>query len=301
MSVSKDELPSKSVILTTQHQQPQPTKRVAISKALRDAVFSKYCPDYNNAYCYVGCGEKITPFNFECGHVTSCFEGGPTILENLRPICGRCNRSMGAKNLNDFIKECGFHSIERNPDVSMNDPSNYVASQILHTQTQIQLQLQQVQLSQMQEQIQRIQIQQAPQVSVVDGIDSSSKETKPKIITASKKETKHKINGYNLFVKEQMSILKKTSTPNPNITSPISSDLDVGTNRMELVVHMWNQLSETEKQDWKEKANMMNLCEMDESSLISACLQSEFSCGCDGSDVIETSRDNYVGSPITPT
>ena len=84
------------------------TKRHVISKALKDSVFSKYCQSYDNAFCYVGCGEKITPFNFECGHVVSINDDGETTLDNLRPICSRCNKSMGTKNMEDFIKECGF-------------------------------------------------------------------------------------------------------------------------------------------------------------------------------------------------
>jgi hypothetical protein len=37
-------------------------KRQPISKALRDSVFTTYNQSsYDDAYCYVGCGEKITP------------------------------------------------------------------------------------------------------------------------------------------------------------------------------------------------------------------------------------------------
>jgi hypothetical protein len=37
-------------------------KRPTISKTLRDSVFTTYNQtSYDDAYCYVGCGEKITP------------------------------------------------------------------------------------------------------------------------------------------------------------------------------------------------------------------------------------------------
>lgn len=85
-------------------------KRKSIPKALRDKVFSTYCSSYDNATCMVGCGEKITPFNFECGHVISVANGGGNTIENLRPICSRCNRSMGTENMDEFIKNCGFNS-----------------------------------------------------------------------------------------------------------------------------------------------------------------------------------------------
>jgi hypothetical protein len=87
-----------------------PVKRKAIPKSLRDNVFSTYCKSYDDAQCFTGCGEKITPFNFECGHVIAVECGGMNTIENLRPICSRCNKSMGIKNMNDFIKECGFNN-----------------------------------------------------------------------------------------------------------------------------------------------------------------------------------------------
>ena len=37
----------------------------------------------------------MTPFNFEVGHNVPESKGGATDLGNLRPICGKCNRSMG--------------------------------------------------------------------------------------------------------------------------------------------------------------------------------------------------------------
>ena len=36
----------------------------------------------------------ITPFTFECGHNIPESKGGTSDIDNLRPICGNCNRSM---------------------------------------------------------------------------------------------------------------------------------------------------------------------------------------------------------------
>ena len=41
------------------------------------------------------CENVMTPFQFEVGHNLPESKGGPTELDNLRPICGKCNRSMG--------------------------------------------------------------------------------------------------------------------------------------------------------------------------------------------------------------
>jgi len=47
----------------------------------------------------------ITPFLFECAHVMAESQGGSTTVENLRPCCAMCNRSMGKRNFFEFQKE----------------------------------------------------------------------------------------------------------------------------------------------------------------------------------------------------
>jgi hypothetical protein len=109
--------------------------RRVIPKAVRTAVFLKYCPDFNNAFCYVGCGEKITPFNFECGHVISDYDGGETTLENLRPICGQCNGSIGTRNLEKFITEYGFKKIPSPPPTQSQHETAIVSSEVKPSDT----------------------------------------------------------------------------------------------------------------------------------------------------------------------
>ncbi len=40
------------------------------------------------------CRNKISAFDYECGHNIPESKGGKTTLDNLVPICARCNRSM---------------------------------------------------------------------------------------------------------------------------------------------------------------------------------------------------------------
>lgn len=47
----------------------------------------------------------ITQSNFEAGHIISYKQGGSNLAENLRPICGTCNKSMGTKNMYEFIRD----------------------------------------------------------------------------------------------------------------------------------------------------------------------------------------------------
>ena len=72
--------------------------------------------------CFVGCGTEIQINNFEIGHVTAFSEGGSDEIDNLRPICSLCNKSMGTKNLNVFIQEFGFKN--NNQDINEELESN---------------------------------------------------------------------------------------------------------------------------------------------------------------------------------
>ena len=47
--------------------------------------------------------EDISDTNFECGHIVSESAGGTVDIENLRPICGHCNRSIGKTNMEEFM------------------------------------------------------------------------------------------------------------------------------------------------------------------------------------------------------
>lgn len=83
----------------------QQTKRKTIPKALKNKVWDEtFGASKGTAPCFV-CETEIDSKNFECGHVVSEKEGGKTVLENLKPICGICNKSMGTLNLNDFKSE----------------------------------------------------------------------------------------------------------------------------------------------------------------------------------------------------
>lgn len=45
-------------------------KKEKIPKAVRTAVWNKYVGvDNSMSVCFVGCGEKISINNFECGHI----------------------------------------------------------------------------------------------------------------------------------------------------------------------------------------------------------------------------------------
>jgi HNH endonuclease len=71
-------------------------KKVHIPRSLKNVVWITYCGEVYNYKCSVTwCTTVMTPFNFEAGHNIPESRGGLTNLDNLRPICSTCNRSMG--------------------------------------------------------------------------------------------------------------------------------------------------------------------------------------------------------------
>jgi hypothetical protein len=89
-------------------------KRKSIPKAVKNSVWNKYIetddPKKLIGKCFVGCGCEITIANFEVGHVNAYSKGGSDKVENLRPICSTCNKSMGTMNLLEFKDLYGLDS-----------------------------------------------------------------------------------------------------------------------------------------------------------------------------------------------
>lgn len=70
--------------------------KMSIPKALREQVWLHYIGKKFNTTCYVKwCKNEINVFDYHTGHDIPESKGGAMVLENLRPICSRCNLSMG--------------------------------------------------------------------------------------------------------------------------------------------------------------------------------------------------------------
>jgi len=73
-----------------------PIRKAKIPKALREQVWRNFIGDTFSSKCIVTwCVNSITVFDFEVGHNIPESKGGSLDLTNLRPICSRCNKSMG--------------------------------------------------------------------------------------------------------------------------------------------------------------------------------------------------------------
>jgi 5-methylcytosine-specific restriction endonuclease McrA len=84
-------------------------KKQAIPKHVRTIVWNHYIgEDIIKHKCL--CCKKVTITNtcFEVGHVLSEKNGGTHEINNLRPICGACNHSMGTENMVDYVVKYGL-------------------------------------------------------------------------------------------------------------------------------------------------------------------------------------------------
>ena len=82
------------------------TVKKKLPKALRQQTWLKYIGPVFNSKCLINwCQNNINPFNFEVGHNIPSSKGGTNNINNLRPICSQCNKSMGNQfTIDEFIK-----------------------------------------------------------------------------------------------------------------------------------------------------------------------------------------------------
>jgi len=73
-------------------------KKTNIPKAIKEQVWLVNFGEVFKKSCYVHwCNNTINTFDFHVGHDIPESKGGTLDIFNLRPICARCNLSMGNK------------------------------------------------------------------------------------------------------------------------------------------------------------------------------------------------------------
>jgi 5-methylcytosine-specific restriction endonuclease McrA len=74
----------------------EPYRKTKIPLALREQVWIRKMGHRFDGKCRVSwCRNRISVFDFQSGHNVPESRGGKTDLDNLIPICSRCNNSMG--------------------------------------------------------------------------------------------------------------------------------------------------------------------------------------------------------------
>ena len=70
-------------------------QKAHIPKALREQVWIQhYGTVFHNKCPTCWCQNRVNVFDFQVGHNVPESKGGSTTIDNLIPICGRCNLSM---------------------------------------------------------------------------------------------------------------------------------------------------------------------------------------------------------------
>jgi 5-methylcytosine-specific restriction endonuclease McrA len=68
---------------------------IKVPRAIREQVWLRFNGKKYEAKCQVNwCKNVVDVFNYHVGHNIPKSKGGDTVLDNLRPICSRCNLSM---------------------------------------------------------------------------------------------------------------------------------------------------------------------------------------------------------------
>lgn len=91
-----------NMILKTVPLLPMKYRKQKIPAAIREAVWIKRCGRVFEHKCLTSwCPNTITVFDFQSGHNIPESKGGKTIVDNLYPLCARCNVSMGDRHTFD--------------------------------------------------------------------------------------------------------------------------------------------------------------------------------------------------------
>lgn len=70
-----------------------------IPKKVKEEVWLSNFGRCYDSKCYISwCSNKVNVFNFHVGHDIPESKGGTDNINNLKPICDRCNLSMGSQN-----------------------------------------------------------------------------------------------------------------------------------------------------------------------------------------------------------
>jgi 5-methylcytosine-specific restriction endonuclease McrA len=84
-------------------------KKVQIPKVVKIKLWdTHFGEEARNGKCLCCGSADISIVNYEAGHIIADANGGGIELENLKPICGACNKSMKTNNMEDFMNKWGY-------------------------------------------------------------------------------------------------------------------------------------------------------------------------------------------------
>lgn len=95
-------------------------KKQSISESKKTDVWNTYVgEDIGISMCKCCKIKQISSRRFHVGHVIAESKGGTLDIYNLRPICDKCNLSMGTKNMNDYMERNQYGKLDSIDTVNM--------------------------------------------------------------------------------------------------------------------------------------------------------------------------------------
>lgn len=83
------------------------SNREKVCAKTRYEVWRQYNGNSMDGLCYC-CNDGLNLENFQAGHVIAKAKGGSNKIDNLRPVCGQCNKSMSTMDMREFVKQNGL-------------------------------------------------------------------------------------------------------------------------------------------------------------------------------------------------
>ena len=116
-------------------------RKQKIPAALREQVWIHRMGRVFEGKCLTTwCQNTITVFDFQSGHDIPESKGGPTTLENLYPLCSRCNLSMGDTytyqqwcNISNMPKEEKPALVEMTPKLMPDEDGDVPPCSVMHS------------------------------------------------------------------------------------------------------------------------------------------------------------------------
>ena len=97
-------IPKKNIEIAVKDSKAEPRK--PIPKKIRGECWKIQFGDSIKGSCFC-CKKELDVFDdWHAGHIISHACGGKDTAENLRPVCGSCNLSMGTENMDLFKARC---------------------------------------------------------------------------------------------------------------------------------------------------------------------------------------------------
>ncbi len=108
-------------------------EKVNIPKIKKQEIWYHYIgEEIGKTKCFCCSINNITQLEFHCGHIIAKSLGGELSLDNLRPICSKCNLSMGNENMIDFMTRLKYNTkrILQNQTTNSNSNLNLESNKI---------------------------------------------------------------------------------------------------------------------------------------------------------------------------